>query len=149
MWLYGDPKVLTRTPLSGGWNGSKMGDISADPVRLMELKLQLPKLYVECKNREGLLSEEFFNWVATGSPKRLTEWIDDTKKKAGTMPWFIILKGRGTEPWVLVPSGDAAALLSCAMTFFVEGNKYLMYPLKQLAAVYTYSDLKQRITLGA
>ncbi len=139
--------MLTRTPLSGGWNGSKMGDISADPVRLMELKLQLPKLYVECKNREGLLSEEFFNWLATGSPKRLTEWITDTQKKAGSMPWFIILKGRSTEPWVLCPPYAGEDLRP--MSFWLNaGEKVVMFPLKQLAAIHTYSDIKNKITLG-
>ncbi len=146
-WLYDSKGVLTRTPLSGGWNGSKLGDITADPSKLMDLKLQIPKLYVECKNREGLLSEEFFNWVSTGSPKRMNEWIVDTIKKAGLQPWFIILKGRGTEPWVFTNSRcDPNAF---PLTLNVEGQPvYYMYPIKQLAAFNTYNDLKQRILIG-
>jgi hypothetical protein len=140
-WLYDGKGVLTRTPLSGGWNGSKLGDITADPSKLMDLKLQIPKLYVECKNREGLLSEEFFNWYATGSPKRMNDWISDTVKKAGDQPWFIVLKGRGTEPWVFTPYSSPAAHL-------IKLNAYCMFPLKQLGATYTYSDLKSRILGG-
>jgi hypothetical protein len=147
MWLYGEPKVLTRTPLSGGWNGSKMGDISADPVRLMALKMPLPKLYVECKNREGLLSEEFFNWVATGSPKRLSDWIGDTINKAGMWTWFLVLKGRGTEPWIFTnlrpdPDSSVIALGTREVAF------YYMYPLKQLSAYNTYNAAKQNIIGG-
>jgi len=104
----------------------------------------MPKLYVECKNREGLLSETFFNWASNNSPKTLTEWIEDTKKKAGIQPWFIVLKGTGTDPWVFTP-------VKCdANTFHMElmgtnGCAYCMFPLDQLSAVYTYSKIKQDI----
>lgn len=125
-----------------------MGDISADPVRLMELKMQLPKLYVECKNREGLLSEEFFNWFSSGSPKRLTEWVDDTRKKAGqNQMWFVILKGRGTEPYVLTP-WVAGLVETCALRFNIAGQEVIMFPLKQLANVYLYDAGVKKAILG-
>lgn len=147
-WLYQGQHVLTRTPLSGGWNGSKLGDITADPAKLMELKLQIPKFYVECKNREGLLSEEFFNWMSSGSPKRLTEWIVDTKKKAGEQTWFIILKGRGTEPWVFMPHHNMQIVHLPILHLMEDNVPYLMFPLKQLETVMMYNTIKQTIIGG-
>ena len=146
-WLYGRPDILARTPLSGGWEGSKLGDITANPAKLLELKLQMPKLYVECKNREGLLSETFFNWLASGSPKTITDWIEDTKKKAGLQPWFLVLKGTGTDPWVLVPQNVEEMLHDPAIRFTYRSLTHWMFPLKQLENVYVYSKMKQAICL--
>ena len=140
-WLYDRPDILARTPLSGGWEGSKLGDITGNPAKLMELNLSMPKIYVECKNREGLLSETFFNWLSTGSPKTIDEWIEDTTKKAGPdNKWFLVLKGRGTEPWVLTPRYPGISQVG----FVIEGF-YNVFPLKQLQAAYMYCDLKEQI----
>ena len=102
-WLYGREDVLKRTPLSGGWGSGKLGDITMDPALAMELGIKAPpKIYVECKNREGILDESFWRYLATGTPSTIGDWIVDTCEKANKlkqMP-FLIMKGRGTEPFV-------------------------------------------------
>src|SRR5574339_58315 len=153
-WLYGRPDILARTPLSGGWEGSKLGDITANPAKLMELKLPMPKLYVECKNRDGLLSETFFNWLSSGSPVTITEWIEDTSKKSNEFAldaklvnyWFLVLKGRATEPWVMVPTYQSWHMNYYSGIQFTDKNRsYFMFSLKQLSAVFTYSFAKDKI----
>lgn len=104
-WLYGRPDILRRTPLSGGWGSGKLGDITMDPAQAAELNLKPPKMYVECKNREGLLDESFWRWFETGKPSTITDVIKDTIAKAKANRWFLILKGRGTSPYVLTPVG--------------------------------------------
>lgn len=114
-WLYGRDDVLKRTPLSGGWGSGKLGDITMDPALAMELGIKTPpKIYVECKNREGVLDESFWRYLATGTPSTIGDWIGDTYAKAAKlkqMP-FLILKGRGTEPFVFVIQTKAFPLAS-------------------------------------
>jgi hypothetical protein len=78
-----------------------------DPAIAMELGIpRPPRIYVECKNREGILDESFWRYLASGSPATIGEWIEDTYEKArklGAMP-YLILKGRGTEPFVFALS---------------------------------------------
>lgn len=76
-----------------------------DPAQAAELNLKPPKMYVECKNREGLLDESFWRWFETGKPSTITDVIKDTIAKAKANRWFLILKGRGTSPYVLTPVG--------------------------------------------
>lgn len=143
-WLYGRQDILARTPLSGGWEGSKLGDITANPAKLLELKLQMPQLYVECKNREGILSESFFNWMARGTPKMMTDLITDTVKKAGMQMWFLVLKSNGTDPWVFTNVKCDPDSAHFAFRFDNQ-SLYSMFPLKQLGNVFMYSNVKQVI----
>ena len=146
-WLYESKGVLTRTPLSGGWNNSKLGDVCADPTKLQELGLPIPKIYIEAKNREGLLSEKFFNWLSCGTPSYMNELIKDTIKKAGFNYWFIILKGNGVEPWVF--TNVRCDKTSWHLQFTFEGQVvYYMFPLKMVDTVYLYCDVKENIKLG-
>jgi len=104
----------------------------------------MPKLYVECKNREGILGESFWNWMGSGTPKMMNDLIIDTMKKAGMQPWFLVLKSNGTDPWVLTTvkcDPDSAHF-----SFRGDGQAlYSMFPLKQLENVYLYSNVKQTI----
>ena len=146
-WLYGRPDILARTPLSGGWEGSKLGDVCGNPSKLREMKLPLPRLYIEAKNREGLLSERFFNWLSSGTPAYMTELIKDTIAKAGMSFWFIVLKGNGVDPWVF--TNARCDNNSWHIQFTFEGQViYYMFPLKQLSSVYVYSKLKSDILQG-
>lgn len=95
----------------------------------------MPKLYVECKNREGLLSETFFNWISSGSPKVIDNWIEDTEKKAGDQYWFLILKGRSTDPWIFTKNLGISHYPKDTITkeiFGMEVGQYYMCPLKEL-----------------
>lgn len=108
-WLYGRPDILKRTPLSGGWGSGKLGDITMDPALALELGIKAPpRIYVECKNREGILDESFWRYLATGTPSTIGDWIVDTCAKAKKLKQapFLILKGRGTEPFVFALDMD-------------------------------------------
>lgn len=101
--------MLKRTPLSGGWGSGKLGDITMDPAIALELGIKAPpRIYVECKNREGVLDESFWRYLATGTPATIGDWIGDTCEKAKKLKQtpFLILKGRGTEPFVFALDVD-------------------------------------------
>ena len=100
-WLYGREDVLRRTPLSGGWGSGKLGDITIDPSAAKELGVNPPILHVECKHHADLLGESFLRWVGTGSPKEITEWYKQAVREAGDKFVFLVLKGNGTEVWVI------------------------------------------------
>lgn len=103
-WLYGQPDILKRTPLSGGWGSGKLGDITMDPAQAVEHRLVPPNIYVECKNREGVMDESFWRYLSTGSPSTIGDWVLDTQAKAEKLRAlaFLVLKGRATEPFVFV-----------------------------------------------
>jgi hypothetical protein len=124
-----------------------------DPYKAGELKLSLPKIYVECKNREALLDESFWRWFATGKPSTITEFIDDTVKKAKDFPWFLILKGKGTAPFVLMPEPHGG-YNSSGMIYMRPkaevGQPFLFFPLPLLQTAFTVNDgtLKNKILGG-
>lgn len=153
-WLYGRDDILKRTPLSGGWGSGKLGDITMDPYKAGELKLSLPKIYVECKNREGLMDETFWRWFATGKPSTITDVIKDTIKKAKDFPWFVILKGRATAPFVLMlePHGgydvDGAIYLQFKDSLGESFGPWLFFPLSMLKNVLDENAKLKETILG-
>jgi len=51
-WYYGNPNILRRVPLSGGWEGQRYGDVMLPPHLVGKVK-PFP-FYVECKHRRDL-----------------------------------------------------------------------------------------------
>ena len=140
-WLYGQPDILKRTPLSGGWGSGKLGDITMDPAQAAELGLKPPKMYVECKNREGLLDESFWRWFETGKPSTIMDVIKDTIAKAKDNRWFLILKGRGTSPYVMTPQ-SSTPYSDKVLEFNSEFGILWFFPVSQIAKVMDGSKLK-------
>lgn len=134
-WLYGRPDILRRTPLSGGWGSGKLGDITMDPAMAAELGLKPPKMYVECKNREGLLDESFWRWFETGKPSTITDVVKDTIAKAKDNRWFLILKGRGTSPYVMTPQSLISRPGKFTLSFDSEVGALRFFPVSELARV--------------
>jgi hypothetical protein len=143
-WLYGRPDVLRRTPLSGGWSGSKMGDVSVDPQLAKDLKLPWPSLYVECKNYADLLQHSFFRWQCSGEAGLIGGWITDTAMKAKGAPWFLVLKGNSTDAWLLCPQPTSVGFDSIEVGYL--GHIYHMAPLVSLQSAFGW--LKTDILKG-
>lgn len=103
--LYGDQKVLRRTPLSGGWS-KDMGDVCADPEMLRRGNLRRPNLYVECKNRRCITAANFLQWI-TGdryAPAFYADWYNKAHNEAGGRPLFLVFKGDDLPPTVVLDS---------------------------------------------
>lgn len=139
-WLYGRDDVLKRTPLSGGWGSGKLGDITMDPYIAGELKLTLPKIYVECKNREGLMDESFWRWFETGKPATISEFIWDTQHKAKDFRWFLILKGRGTTPYVMMREPHGGYNSEGMVYMRHKEGIFIFFPLPLLQTAFKCND---------
>src|SRR6266478_5714289 len=76
-WIFGkeNPKHLKRTPLSGGWSSSKMGDVCIDPEIARQHNLKDPPMYVECRNYKDVLQYNVLSWTVWRSPKIYCKWI--------------------------------------------------------------------------
>ncbi len=115
-----------------------------DPAIAQELKLVPPKLYVECKNYADLLQHSFFRWQCSGEPGQIGGWITDTAMKAKGQPWFLVMKGNNTDPWLLTPEDYHLRFDGVEVGYL--GRTYSMAPLVSLAAAFDH--LKPAI-LGA
>ncbi len=105
-----------------------------DPAIAQELKLTPPKLYVECKNYADLLGHSFFRWQCSGDAGQIGGWITDTAMKAKGMPWFLVMKGNNTDPWLLTPEWYEHPYEG--ITVQHKGMTYAMAPLVSLAAAF-------------
>jgi hypothetical protein len=121
-WIFGQPKYLKRTPLSGGWSSTKMGDVCLDPEVARTKGYKDPKIYVECRNYKDVLQYNLLSWSWKGVPKIYTDWIREVEAKCdGRLP-MLVVKGKGTDAWIILclswfaPTGDATLKL-------VEGSK--------------------------
>lgn len=140
-WIYGRTKVLRRTPLSGGWSGSKMGDVTVDP-EFQRKGVFVPSIYVECRNYRGILQHNFFTWVCYAKPKELSLWIKEVEAKCdGRLP-MLVLKGKSTKPWVLfmnrwLDSRQYVALtkLDSYIMFVQHRHLGIVVPLKSMGSV--------------
>lgn len=103
-WIFGKSRYLKRTPLSGGWSSSKMGDVCLDPEMARVKKIKDPPMYVECRNYKDVLQYNLLRWAAWGSPDIYTKWIKEVESKSdGRLP-MIVMKGKGTDAWILIRS---------------------------------------------
>lgn len=101
LWIYGEPGILKRTPLSGGWASGKAGDVILDH-ELERKGYWQPPIYVECRSYKDLLQHNFLTWIDCGVPKTLTPWIEEVEQKCdGRLP-MLVLKGNGTDPYLLM-----------------------------------------------
>jgi hypothetical protein len=101
-WIFGKADFLKRTPLSGGWSSTKMGDVCLDPEIGRTQGLKDPRIYVECRNYKDVLQYNLLSWAAEGSPRIYSDWIEEVETKSdGRLP-LIVMKGKGTEAWVLI-----------------------------------------------
>lgn len=138
--MYGNDKVMRRTPLSGGWGSGKLGDITMDPALAQDLKLVPPKVYVECKNYADLLQHSFFRWQCSGDAGLIGGWIADTAMKAKGMPWFLVMKGNGTDAWILTP--EIPTPLFDSIRIDHKGKHYWMVPLVSLQSAFDHIKTK-------
>ncbi len=132
---------MRRTPLSGGWGSGKLGDITMDPALAQDLKLVPPKVYVECKNYADLLQHSFFRWQCSGDAGLIGGWIADTAMKAKGMPWFLVMKGNGTDAWILTP--ETPNKYYQRISVWHKGQIYNMAPLVSLASA--FDEIKFKI----
>lgn len=101
LWIYGEPGIIKRTPLSGGWASGKAGDVILDH-ELERKGYKFPPIYVECRFYKDLLQHNLLTWIADGTPATLTKWIEEVEQKCdGRLP-MLVLRGNGTKPWLLV-----------------------------------------------
>jgi hypothetical protein len=100
-WIYDEPSALRRTPLSGGWSSAKAGDIILDHEKEGNGYYR-PPIYVECRSYKDVLQHDLLKWSYTGSPKIYTQWIREVEQKCNNKLPFLVIKGNGTEPWILL-----------------------------------------------
>jgi hypothetical protein len=138
-WIYGNPKYLKRTPLSGGWAGVKAGDIIL-VHEYAERGMYNPPIYVECRFYKDLMQGDFLNWVEEGTPKVYTDFIEEVESKAKKKLPFLVIKGNNTKAWVMVlrrwfcPGDALTAMMAFANIRFWRssfGYGYLI-PLERL-----------------
>jgi hypothetical protein len=103
-WFFGKahPKAMKRTPLSGGWSGGKMGDVCLDPEYARRNGFKDPRIYVECRNYKDVLQYNLMSWAVWETPKIYSDWIKEVEQKCdGRLP-MLVMKGKGTDAWVMV-----------------------------------------------
>jgi hypothetical protein len=100
-WIYGENKILKRTPLSGGWASGKAGDVILDHEYARK-KYFDPDLYVECRNYKDILQHDLLSWCCFGTPQTYGKWIKEVESKAGTRFPMIVMKGKMTKPFVMI-----------------------------------------------
>jgi len=79
-----------------------MGDVCLDPEIARTLKVKDPPIYVECRNYKDVLQYNLLSWAWKGTPKVYSDWIKEVERKCdGRLP-MLVIKGKGTEAWILL-----------------------------------------------
>lgn len=141
LWIFGKPKYMKRTPLSGGWASGKAGDIILDHEIARKKGIREPAIYVECRNYKDILQHDVLTWPYYGVPETFTKWIKEVEKKCdGRLP-FLVLKGKGTREWVMISwlwltrqTLTVIANLSREVRVRRDGSVYYIFPLERLAS---------------
>jgi hypothetical protein len=142
-WIFGERHYLKRTPLSGGWSSSKMGDVCLDPEIARQKKIKDPPMYVECRSYKDVLQYNVLSWSVWGTPKIYSEWIKEVETKCdGRLP-ILVIKGNGTDAWILVRAAWLSSNGKCAFnaargTVRLSTSNYgtvFMLPLKRVRSL--------------
>lgn len=144
-WIFGksNPKHLKRTPLSGGWSSSKMGDVCIDPEVARQHGLQDPPMYVECRNYKDVLQYNILSWTVWKTPKVYSDWIKEVESKCdGRLP-ILVIKGKGTDAWIFMldrwfPRGSSYQALRDNSPVHLRTDEFgrvFMLPLKRVRSL--------------